>query len=85
MAKSNGLSIGRNVKEFRSALGMTTTQLAKKTGVSQAQVSRLENDQQGFRSSTVIRLAKALRVKPWMLFMTSEERAAVKLRCPSIV
>lgn len=77
-AKTNGLSIGKNVKGFRTAKKMTTTELAKRAGVSQAQISRLENDQQGFRSSTVIALAQALGVKPWALFMTDSERVAVQ-------
>ena len=52
---------------------MTTTELAKKVGISQAQISRLENGQQGFRSGTLVKIAKVLRVPPFRLFMTDKE------------
>ena len=39
--------IGLTVKKLRTDLGMTTTDLAKKVGISQAQISRLENGVQG--------------------------------------
>jgi len=67
--------IGATVKAIRTELGMTTTVLAVKVGISQAQVSRLENGQQGFRSDTLARLAKALKVPPFRLFMTDKEWA----------
>jgi len=65
--------IGSTVKKLRSELGMTTTALAKKVGISQAQISRLENGQQGFRSGTLVKIAKVLRVPPFRLFMTDDE------------
>jgi transcriptional regulator with XRE-family HTH domain len=67
--------IGATVKAIRTELAMTTTALAKKVGISQAQVSRLENGQQGFRSETLVKLAKALKVPPFRLFMTDKEWA----------
>jgi transcriptional regulator with XRE-family HTH domain len=60
-------AIGAIAKARRTELGLTTTQLAAKVGVSQAQVSRLENGQQGFRSPTLVKLAKALKVPPFRL------------------
>ena len=65
--------IGSTVKKLRAGLGMTTTELAKKVGISQAQISRLENGQQGFRSGTLVKIAKTLRVPPFRLFMTDKE------------
>ena len=70
--------IGATVKAIRTELGMTTTKLAEKVGISQAQISRLENGQQGFRSGTLVRLAKALKVPPFRLFMTEKEWAKWK-------
>jgi transcriptional regulator with XRE-family HTH domain len=52
---------------------MTTTDLAAKVGISQAQISRLENGQQGFRSETLVKIAKALKVPAFRLFMTDAE------------
>ena len=70
--------IGATVRATRKDLGITTTQLGKKVGISQAQISRLENGQQGLRSSTLVRIAKALKVPPFRLFMTDKEWAKWK-------
>jgi transcriptional regulator with XRE-family HTH domain len=67
--------IGANVRSVRTELGMTTTELGRKVGVSQAQISRLENGQQGFRSGTLVKIAKALKVPPFRLFMKEQEWA----------
>lgn len=65
--------IGATVRAIRSEVGMTTTALAAKVGISQAQISRLENGQQGFRSGTLVRIAKALKAPPFRLLMTDAE------------
>lgn len=52
--------IGKLVKDIRNNSGLTMTEFAKKVGVSQAQISRLEAGQQGFRTSTMQRIAEAL-------------------------
>ena len=65
--------IGATVRVIRKELGITTTQLGKKVGISQAQISRLENGQQGFRSGTLVKIAKVLKVPPFRLFMTEKE------------
>jgi transcriptional regulator with XRE-family HTH domain len=67
--------IGRAVRTIRTERGLTTTKLADMVGISQAQVSRLENGQQGFRSGTLVKIAKALKVPPFRLFMTEKEWA----------
>jgi transcriptional regulator with XRE-family HTH domain len=56
--------IGAKVRELAKARGATTITLAKAIGVSQAQISRLENGLQGFRSATLLKIAIALGVKP---------------------
>jgi len=53
-------AIGLAIAKRREELGLTTTELAVRLGISQAQVSRLENGKQGFRSSTLARIANAL-------------------------
>ena len=65
--------VGLVVKTRRSELKLTTTALAKKVGVSQTHISRLEGGHQGFRSDMVGKLAEALRVPPFRLFMTDGE------------
>ncbi len=61
-------SVGRQMRMRREDLGISATGFAKKVGLSQAQVSRLENGHQGFRSGTLARIAKALGVAPASLF-----------------
>jgi transcriptional regulator with XRE-family HTH domain len=65
--------IGATVKMLRNGLGLSATALAGKVGISQAQVSRLEDGQHSFRSGTLVKLAKALKVPPFRLFMTEKE------------
>ena len=74
--ETNG--IGSTMKALRAESGMTTTRLAEKVDISQAQISRLENGRQGFRSGTLVRIAKALKVPPFRLFMTDKEWAKWK-------
>jgi len=65
--------IGQKIRELRSKMGLTTVTLAKKVRLSQAQVSRLENGLQGFRSATLLKFAKALNVPPIYFFVEGEE------------
>jgi len=54
-------AIGLAVQRERRRQRLTTMDLAERVGISQAQISRLENGRQGFRSSTLDRIARALR------------------------
>ena len=65
--------IGITVRTLRHRFGMSTTELAKHVGISQAEISRLENGLQGFRSEIVFRVAKVLKVPAFRLFMTDAE------------
>jgi len=62
-------AIGKKVRELRSKMGLTTVSLAKKLGISQAQVSRLENGLQGFRSATMMKFCRVLGVEPIYFFV----------------
>lgn len=72
-------AIGRKIRELRSKMGLTTVTLAKKVRLSQAQVSRLENGLQGFRSATLIKFAKVLGVPPIYFFVEGEETSTNKV------
>ena len=56
--------IGARVKKLATERGATTVSMAAAVGVSQAQISRLENGLQGFRSATLLKISIALGVKP---------------------
>lgn len=58
---------------LRERLGLTTTELASKVDMSQAQISRLENGKQGFRSHTLAKISEALGVKPIYFFLEDRD------------
>jgi transcriptional regulator with XRE-family HTH domain len=73
--KMDSATIGQKVRDLRSKMGLTTVTLAKKLRLSQAQVSRLENGLQGFRSGTLAKIAKVLGVPPMYFFIEDEQAA----------
>jgi len=64
----NTVDAGRRVSELRKKRGMTLTQLSSLTGLSPGQISRLENGKQGFRSATLLKVARALQIEPWEIY-----------------
>ncbi len=60
----NQKALGQRLKKLRVSKNITTTDLASMVGLSQAQISRLENGKQGFRSRTLMRLCEVLGVTP---------------------
>ncbi len=69
----NQLTIAKKVKDLRTQLGITGPELSEKVGVTQAQISRLENGLQGFRADTLLRFAKAFGVPPVYFFVDGIE------------
>ena len=65
--------IGARVRAAREERGMTTTGLARRVGISQPQISRLENGLQGFRSGTLLRIARALGKPPFYFLMNDRQ------------
>jgi transcriptional regulator with XRE-family HTH domain len=58
------VKIGRRLKAERTRRFLTQTQLAQKAGISQKQLSKIENDEVEPRFSTILSLADALGVDP---------------------
>ena len=75
----NSRTIGLKMRELRKAKGLTMTQFAKLIRMTQAQVSRLENGKQGFRSKTLMKVAKALGVEPIYFFLEDAPDSAGKV------
>ncbi len=69
----NNLAIGGKITKLRTKRDLTTTELAKMVGISQAQISRLENGKQGFRSATLTKIAQALEVHPVWFFLEDKK------------
>lgn len=74
MQNSYVLSTGSALHDVRKRRGLTHMELSARSGVSQAQLSRLENNWQGIRSDVAFKLAKALGVKPFVFFMSLNDR-----------
>ena len=69
-------AIGARVIALRTQQGMSTTDLARRVGISQAQISRLENGLQGYRSATLDKIARALGVEPVYLIIDENDAKA---------
>jgi len=74
--------IGLKMSKLREQQGLTSTVLAERVGISQAQISRLENGKQGFRSSTLARISEALGVTPAYFFLEEGEDPRQALGAP---
>ena len=60
-----GMKLGRKIKEFRKKRGLTQEQLAESINTSYKYLQRLESKRPpDIRLSTILRLAKALKMKP---------------------
>ena len=64
-------AVGRRARALRKKAGLTLVELAGKAGISQGQLSRLENGQQSFRSAILLRLADGMGVRPVEFFIAS--------------
>jgi len=65
--------ISRRLRALRETQGITVSDLGGRTGLSQTQVTRLENGQQGFRFGTVSRIAAVLGVHPVYFFIEDND------------
>lgn len=59
--------LGSNLRGARKRLGLTQEQVGERSGVHPTEVSRIEAGKRDPRISTVLRLAKALEVRPGQL------------------
>lgn len=73
MASSGGvvLSPGERLKNARKRMGLTQVELSKASGVSQATISQIENGSSPGSETVWLRLARALRVPPEELDISS--------------
>ena len=55
------------IKEIRKRKGITQVELAKRLGISQGAIQKLETGERGLDLDWMEKIAKALEVKPWEL------------------
>ncbi len=65
-------SVGTRVKKFREASGLSTTELAKLSGIGQSTISSIERDAQSPRVETLSMLCTPLNINLVDLIDTSE-------------
>ena len=59
--------LGAKIYEYRNRKGWTQTELARRAGIAQANLSNIEKGKRDLTVSTLIRVASALEVKPSQL------------------
>ena len=62
------MSVGDKIKREREKRGWTKTELAKRAGVSKTTITYLERNTYSATEKTVLKLAKALRIHPGILW-----------------
>jgi transcriptional regulator with XRE-family HTH domain len=60
-------NFGENLREARTKLELTQEQVAERSGVQAGEVSRIESGKRDPQLSTILKLAKAVEVKPGQL------------------
>ena len=55
------------IKEIRKRKGITQVELAKRLGISQGAIQKLETGERGLDLDWMEKISKALNVKPWEL------------------
>ena len=71
--------IGQRIKQFRTERGMKISTLAEKTGFSKGYLSKVENSKKSPPVSTLITLAKALRISVSEFFSAEGQQTSATL------
>lgn len=69
-----GIDPGAVIREYRKDRGWTGAELARRSKMSPAQISKIEKNIQTLRMPTLMRIAKALGIKPCVFLMTEDDR-----------
>ena len=78
--RSNGVSrLGKNVRHWRIAAGLTQTAVAKRSGMNRSYLSRLESGHRNPTLATLERLAKTLKVTPGAFFEGRREAGGERI------
>ena len=72
----NIMTLGNKIKKRRKELGLSQTELAEMTNISQPGISRLENGRYVPSSPVIVVLAKALRMSTDELLGVNERQAS---------
>lgn len=64
---------GGNVKRYREALGLSQETFAEKCGLHRTYISAVERQRRNISLGNVQKIAEALGVEPYLLFMEEDE------------
>lgn len=67
-----------NIKQIRKSLGMNVTELAQRLGMSQGNLTKIENGQVDLKMETATAISKALRCPIEKLFCENEKPSSVE-------
>lgn len=67
---------GAVIRELRIDRGWTGAELARRSKLSPAQISKIEKGLENLRMPTLVKIAKALAIKPAVFLMTEDDREA---------
>ena len=67
---------GKVIREFRIDRGWTGAELARKSKMSASQISKIEKGQENLKYPTLVKIAKALGIKPCVFLMSHDDREA---------
>lgn len=67
---------GEVIHEIRTDMGWSGSELARRAGISPAHLSKLEKGHEQLRYPTLVKIAKALRIKPCVFLMDRKDRDA---------
>ncbi|MDE6781624.1 MAG: helix-turn-helix domain-containing protein [Ruminococcus sp.] len=70
------MTLGQKIRNRRTELGYTQTELAQKTQTSQPYISRLEKDNFNPSTQMIVNIAVALNISIDYLLLDAEERRA---------
>lgn len=69
--------IGKSIKHFRKKLGLSQSELAEKSGITQTYLSQLESDKKTPHAPTLKSLCDAMGIKESLVYMYSLESGDV--------
>jgi len=75
----NRVQIGRRIGQCRTRMGLSTMELARRIGKSQATISRIENGKQNVTLELLATIARTLRIHPFALLSDMPLRHSVLL------
>lgn len=78
LAEEQAKLIGRRLRELREKRGLSQVELARRAGIQQANLSRIENAQFDVATSTLWKLLAVMGYGPGDLTIRSEVRAAAR-------